>query len=67
MKEKRSNVTTKSKDRIPGLSRLLDCPGYLNQALVTNLSPSVPPLELWRPSAPGAGREEVIQRSALHG
>lgn len=41
---------------------LLDCPGYLYQGLVTNLSASVPPLEVWRQYNPRAGCEEVIKQ-----
>lgn len=41
---------------------LLDCPGYLYQALVTNLPTSVPPVEVWRQYNPRAGCEEVIKQ-----
>jgi hypothetical protein len=40
----------------------VDCPGYLYQALVTNLSVRVPPLEVWRQYNPRAGCEEVIKQ-----
>jgi len=45
-----------------GGKTLLDCPGYLYQALVTNLPLSVPPLEVWRQYNPRAGCEEVIKQ-----
>lgn len=41
---------------------LVDCPGYLYQALVTNLPLRVPPLEVWRQYHPRAGCEEVIKQ-----
>src|ERR1051326_1064919 len=41
---------------------LLDCPGYLYQAMVTNLPQSVPPIEVWRQYNPRAGCEEVIKQ-----
>jgi hypothetical protein len=41
---------------------LLDCPGYLYQALVTNLPTKVAPLEVWRQYNPRAGCEEVIKQ-----
>ena len=41
---------------------LVDCPGYLYQALVTSLPSSVPPLEVWRQYNPRAGCEEVIKQ-----
>ncbi len=40
----------------------MDCPGYLDQGLVTNLPARVPPLEVWRQYNPRAGCEEVIKR-----
>jgi hypothetical protein len=46
----------------PGGKRLLDCPGYLFQALVTNLPESVPPIEVWRDYNGRAGCEEVIKQ-----
>lgn len=46
----------------PGGKRLLDCPGYLFQALVTNLAESVPPIEVWRDYNGRAGCEEVIKQ-----
>ena len=45
-----------------GGKTLIDCPGYLYQALVTNLPLSVPPLEVWRQYNPRAGCEEVIKQ-----
>jgi hypothetical protein len=45
-----------------GGKTLVDCPGYLYQALVTNLPLSVPPLEVWRQYNPRAGCEEVIKQ-----
>lgn len=45
-----------------GGKALLDCPGYIFQALVTNLPASVPPLEVWRQYNPRAGCEEVIKQ-----
>ncbi len=45
-----------------GGKALLDCPGYLYQALVTNLPASVPPLEVWRRYNGRAGGEEVIKQ-----
>lgn len=44
-----------------GGKRLLDCPGYLFQALVTNLPASVPPLAVWREYNGRAGCEGVIK------
>lgn len=41
---------------------LVDCPGYLYQALVTNLPESVPPIAVWRRYNPRAGCEEVIKQ-----
>ena len=41
---------------------LVDCPGYLYQALVTNLPTSVSPVEVWRQYNPRAGCEEVIKQ-----
>ncbi len=41
---------------------LVDCPGYLYQALVTNLPASVSPLAVWRQYNPRAGCEEVIKQ-----
>jgi hypothetical protein len=46
----------------PGGKKLLDCPGYAYQALVTNLPPSVPPIEVWRDYNKRAGCEEVIKQ-----
>lgn len=45
-----------------GGKTLVDCPGYLYQALVTNLPASVAPLEVWRQYNPRAGCEEVIKQ-----
>jgi hypothetical protein len=45
-----------------GGKMLVDCPGYLYQALVTNLPTRVPPLEVWRQYNPRAGCEEVIKQ-----
>ena len=42
--------------------QLLDCPGYLYQALVTNLPPSVRPIAVWREYNGRAGCEEVIKQ-----
>lgn len=42
--------------------KLIDCPGYLFQALVTNLPPSVPALEVWRDYNKRAGCEEIIKQ-----
>jgi hypothetical protein len=49
------------KDR-PGGKRLVDCPGYSYQALVTNLPESVPPIEVWRDYNQRAGCEGVIKQ-----
>ena len=46
----------------PGGKKLLDCPGYAYQALVTNLPESVPPIEVWRDYNQRAGCEEVIKQ-----
>jgi hypothetical protein len=46
----------------PGGKTLVDCPGHLYQALVTNLPASVPPVEVWRQYNPRAGCEEVIKQ-----
>jgi len=46
----------------PGGKRLLGCPGYLFQALVTHLPESVRPIEVWRDYNGRAGREEVIKQ-----
>ena len=46
----------------PGGKQLLDCPGYLYQALVTNLPPSVRPIAVWREYHGRAGGEEVIKQ-----
>jgi hypothetical protein len=46
----------------PGGKRLVDCPGYLYQALVTNQPESVRPIEVWRDYNGRAGCEEVIKQ-----
>jgi hypothetical protein len=46
----------------PGGKKLLDVPGYLFQAFVTNLPVSVPPIEVWRDYNPRAGCEGVIKQ-----
>jgi hypothetical protein len=45
----------------PGGKKLVDCPGYLYQALVTNLPESVRPIVVWREYNGRAGCEEVIK------
>lgn len=45
-----------------GGKALVDCPGYLYQALVTNLPASAPPIEVWRDYNQRAGCEEVIKQ-----
>ena len=51
----------KEKER-PGGKKLIDVPGYLFQAFVTNLPPTVPPIEVWRDYNPRAGCESVIKQ-----
>lgn len=46
----------------PGGKPLLDCPGYLFQALVTNLPERVRPIDVWRDYNGRAGCEEVIKQ-----
>lgn len=46
----------------PGGKTLFDCPGYLYQALVTNLPESTPALAVWRDYNQRAGCEEVIKQ-----
>lgn len=46
----------------PGGKTLIDCPGYLFQALVTNLPESVRPIDVWRDDNGRAGCEEVIKQ-----
>jgi hypothetical protein len=46
----------------PGGKKLIDCPGYAFQALVTNLPTSVPPIEVWRDYNGRAGCEGVIKQ-----
>jgi len=53
------------KRRVGG-KRLIDCPGYLFQALVTSLPAQVSPLEVWRQYNGRAGIEHVI-RELRHG
>ena len=53
------------KRRVGG-KRLIDCPGYLFQALVTSLPRTVRPLEVWRQYDGRAGIEGVI-RELRHG
>ncbi len=48
------------KRRVGG-KRLIDCPGYLFQALVTSLPESASPLEVWRQYNGRAGIEGVIK------
>jgi hypothetical protein len=48
------------KRRVGG-KRLIDCPGFLFQALVTSLPSSVSPLEAWRQYNGRAGIEGVIK------
>ena len=53
------------KRRVGG-KRLIDCPGYLFQGLVTSLPAQVSPLEVWRQYNGRAGIEHVI-RELRHG
>ena len=46
----------------PGGKRLVDCPGYLYQAPVTNRPQGVRPLEVWRDYNGRAGCEGVIKQ-----
>lgn len=46
----------------PGGKKLLDVPGYLFQAFVTNLPATVPPIEVWRQYNPRAGCEGMIKQ-----
>lgn len=46
----------------PGGKPLIEVPGYLFQALVTNLPVGVPPIEVWRDYNPRAGCEGVIKQ-----
>jgi hypothetical protein len=48
------------KRRVGG-KRLIDCPGFLFQGLVTSLPPSVSPLDVWRQYNGRAGIEGVIK------
>jgi hypothetical protein len=48
------------KERPTG-KRLVDCPGYAYQALVTNLAESIKPIEIWREYNGRAGSENVIK------
>jgi hypothetical protein len=45
----------------PGGKKLVDCPGYLYQGLVTNLPESVRPIAVWREYNGRAGCEGVIK------
>ncbi len=45
----------------PGGKKLIDCPSYLFQALVTNLPASVRPIAVWREYNARAGCKEVIK------
>jgi hypothetical protein len=51
----------KDKERPCG-KKLVDCPGYLYQAMVTNLPQRVRPIEVWREYNGRAGCEEVIKQ-----
>jgi len=46
----------------PGGKKLLDVPGYLFQAFVTNLPAAVSPIDVWRDYNPRAGCEGVIKQ-----
>jgi hypothetical protein len=46
----------------PGGKKLLDVPGYLFQAFVTNLPAPIAPIEVWRQYNPRAGCEGVIKQ-----
>lgn len=46
----------------PGGKRLVECPGYLYQALVTNLPAGERPIAVWREYNGRAGCEEVIKQ-----
>lgn len=46
----------------PGGKKLLEVPGYLFQAFVTNRPGTVPPIEVWREYNPRAGCEGVIKQ-----
>lgn len=46
----------------PGGKRLIEVPGYLFQAFVTNHPVRVPPIEIWRDYNPRAGCEGVIKQ-----
>ena len=48
-------------DERGGGKRLLECPGYKYQALLTNLPASVAPVEVWRDYNGRAGIESVIK------
>ncbi len=49
-----------------GGKRLIDCPGYLFQGLITSLPAEIGPLEVWRQYNGRAGIEHVI-RELRHG
>ena len=46
----------------PGGKKLIEVPGYLFQAFVTNQPVRVPPIEIWRDYNPRAGCEGVIKQ-----
>jgi hypothetical protein len=46
----------------PGGKKLIDCPGFLYQVLVTNLPESERPIAVWREYNGRAGCEEVIKQ-----
>lgn len=50
----------------PGGKRLLECPGYAYQALMTSLPASASPIEIWRDYNGRAGVENVI-KELVHG
>jgi hypothetical protein len=50
----------------PGGKRLIDCPGFSYQALVTSLPFSVPPIGVWREYNGRAGTECVIKEWDAH-
>lgn len=53
------------KDRPTG-KRLLDCPGYAYQALITSLGHTVRPIAIWRDYNGRAGSENVIKELDEH-
>lgn len=50
----------------PTGKRLIECPGYAYQALVTSLPETVPPLAVWRDYNGRAGTENVIKELDAH-